>query len=155
MKKLQHVEQKIDRQSGEVTTVSKSYSIKVDKGEDFFITFVDHMAGIFRLKSVLDIKLLAKLCSIAEFNTGKVMLPSATRKELEAELGIYPSNFSNSMGRLRKLGLVSGGKGMYELNPKVFWRGTTDERNKVLKEKGLEISIKFSVEEDDSSSTDM
>jgi hypothetical protein len=145
MAKLKH-EKTILHENG-VTTISKSFSTKTTS-DAFFMCFIDNMSGLFKITCATDSKVLAKLCSMAEFNTGKVGLTPGNRKLLmEAIIGLSTQNLSHSLGRLKKLGLIAGDKGDYEINPKVFWKGTTDERNKLLKNEGLEISIKFQIKD--------
>lgn len=147
MTKLKHETFEIN-EKGEVITTSKSYSIKTSS-EAFYMIFIDHMAWFFKISCITDIRILAKMCSMAEFNTGKVRITSQDRKEiLDSLIGITTQNFSHSLNRLKKGGLITGDKGSYEINPKIFWKGTTDQRNKLLKEQGLEINIKFKLDEE-------
>ena len=64
------------------------------------------------------------------------------------KLGINsPQAFSNSISRLKTEELLSGERGEYEINPQYFWRGTTDERSRLLKERRMDVLLKFRVHE--------
>lgn len=122
---------------------SKSFNIKVKDSEDFYFTFFSYMKPALKIKSVRDIHVLTKLSLAMEFNTNKVSLPSSKRKEICGELNIQNSHLSNSIQRLKALGLMWGEGGVYELSPFAVWRGHTDARENLLKNEGLELRLKF------------
>ena len=132
-----------DRETGEVTSVEKTFSIKTDTQDEFFMTYIKNMSSFFKLKSIVDIKMITKFCILAEYNTGKVILASATRLEISEELEISSSQISKSINSLKGLKLITGDKGAYVINPMLFWKGQNKTRNQLLKDKGLEITIKF------------
>lgn len=141
-RKLKHIEETVDTSTGEVTTITKSFSVKTTS-EAFYMTFIGNMASFYKITSITDVKILAKFCENTVFNTNKVSITTSKRKELCKSLNVTSQTFSNSINRLKKLGLITGSGGDYEINPTIFWKGTTDERSKLLKEGGLELRIKF------------
>lgn len=147
-KKLQHVQESYDPATGEVKILSKTFSVKSKSTEEFYISFLSGLNAICNLTRSGDIKLLALLCVRAEFNTGVVKLSSNDRKELMEKLDCATNVISNSIGRLKKAGLLSGDRGDYEINPHCFWKGTTDERNRLLKDKKMDIHFKFGMGDD-------
>jgi DNA-binding MarR family transcriptional regulator len=142
-KRLRHVEEKHDVQTGELLTISKTFSVKAAKSEEFFFTFLSALNAMSDLSSASDIKILAIFCSIAEYNTGKVVLSKDKRSEIAKKLKVTLQAITNSISRLKKAGLICGNRGVYEINPQYFWKGTTNEREKLLKSEGLNIVIKF------------
>ena len=147
MAKLRHIQETIDRTTGEIITVQKTFSIKSGSVEEFYITFLGGLNAICALSRPSDIKTLALMCAKAEFNTGIVRLSSGIRSEMCEKLGgISQQGFSNSIGRLKAAGLISGKGGDYEINPHCFWKGTTDERNKLLKNRKMDILLKFKMD---------
>lgn len=142
-KKLQHIEESFDKESGKVTTVRKTFSVRSKDTEEFYITFLSGLNAICELSRPSDIKILAILCSRAEFNTGRVALTSEDRKDIMKKLGVKPQAFSNSVNRLKKSNLLQGERGDYKINPQHFWKGTTDERNKLLRDKKFDILLKY------------
>lgn len=129
--------EKIDHQSGEITTIesTKSFSIPIS-AENFYMVFIGAMQGFYQIDCLTDVKVLAKLCERAEFNTGRVLLTTQVRKQIMDELKIPTQTVSNSLNRLKKLHLIEGERGTYQVNPKVFWRGDTNHRAQLLKERG-------------------
>ena len=143
MAKLQHIEETVDRHTGELQTVKKTFSVKSKHKEDFFFMFLSALNAIEPLSRPSDIKVLMHLCSAAEFNTGKVKLTSTGRKEILKTLNIKAQAFSNSISRLKETGLITGDRGEYEVNPQYFWKGTTDERSRLLKSRSADLLLKF------------
>lgn len=128
--------ERVDRQTGEmvVTETTKRFSIPTSV-DNFYMVFIGAMQGIFAIENLTDVKVLAKMCERAEYNTGKVYMTSNIRKEIMDQLQITPQTMSNSCARLKKLGLITGERGTYDLNAKVFWKGDTNTRAALLKEK--------------------
>jgi hypothetical protein len=127
---------------GKAIHTIKSFNVKAPSAK-FYMTFIEHVAPLFKISSPLDRKILDQLCCNAEFNIGKVIISSEKRTEICSTLGISHQTFNNSLVKLKKMRLISGERGVYEINPMIFWKGTTDEREKLLKEGGLELRIKF------------
>lgn len=142
-----HNEEKVDQQTGEVTTIRKTVSITTRNSDEFFMMFVKFISGVFELKSANDIKILIKFCQLAEFNTGAVMIPAGRRKEILTELKMNTSHFSNSINRLKQVGLITGASGSYQLNPIVSWKGDIKTRDTLIHNKGLNFNINFTGEE--------
>ena len=146
-RKLQHVEEELDLSTGELKTIRKTFSIKPKKAEEFYFTFLSGLNAICALTRPSDIKILAILCARAEFNTGKVKVTSHDRKEIIKTLDTSPQSFSNSIKRLKDADLLNGDRGEYELNPQHFWKGTTDQRATLLKERSAEVLLKYKHDE--------
>lgn len=142
-KSLKHETTTWDKETGEQITVSKTYAIKI-KQDEFYMSYIENMSGFFNLKSAIDIKVLTKFCMMAKYNTGKLVLSTAERKEICVLLEISTQQLTNSIYALRKNGLLSGSQGNFIINPAVFWKGTNETRNKLLSsEDGLSLNIVF------------
>ena len=146
MTKLHHIEETVDRKTGEVQTVKKTFSVKSKHKEDFFFVFLSALNAIEPLSRPSDIKVLMHLCSVAEFNTGKVNLTAEGRKTILKSLKVKAQTFSNSLARLKDTGLITGDRGDYEVNPQYFWKGTTDERSRLLKSRSADLLLKFRID---------
>lgn len=101
-----------------IETVKKQ-NIEIDS-EPFYMVFIDYMAPIFSLKSVTSKSVLSKLCAMAEFNTGKVSLSTADRKQICEELNIKNNVLSMSIKELCNKHLIDGSRGRYIINPRIF-----------------------------------
>ena len=146
--KLQHIEETVDRRTGEITTVRKTFAVKTKTKEEFFMVFLSGLNAICSLSRPSDIKILACLCERAEYNTGTVRLTPEDRQSIMKKLDIKPQAFSNSLSRLKKAGLVAGDRGSYEVNPQHFWKGETNERERLLKARSMDLLLQYRQEED-------
>lgn len=143
MSKLHHLEETINTKTGEITSIRKSFSIKSKNTEEFYFTFLAGLNAICELTRPSDIKVLSCLCARAEFNTGLVSLSSTTRKEITTKLKISSQSLSNSLGRLKEKSLLTGDKGDFIISPQHFWKGTTDERARLLTERKIGIIVNY------------
>lgn len=143
MSKLQHIEETVNTITGEISVIRKTFSVKSKTTEEFYFTFLTGLNAICELSRPSDMKILSILCARAEFNTGKVKLTPQSRKEIVDKLKISPQSFTNSVSRLKEVHLLSGAHGEYEINPQHFWKGTTDERNRLLKDKKVTVNYDF------------
>lgn len=135
----------VNTETGELQTIatSKEYSIKVDS-DKFYMTFIDYVSPMYKLKSENARKLLIWMCCHAEWNTGEVNLTAADRVSIAEELNICNNTITNNLQALKKLNLISGERGKFVINPQIFWKGDTKTRGKILKDG--EIKIKFSID---------
>lgn len=136
----------IDKATGEVITIEKTYNVKTSTDE-FYMTFINLISPIFNITSNADRKVLDFLCVNAGFNTGVVSLTAKFRESLSNTTSISASNLPRSLKNLQKLGLIVVDKGEVTINPELFWKGSTDARNKVMKEQQLGITIRFKRDE--------
>ena len=142
-KKLAHIEETVDRTTGEIQTVKKTFAVKSKTTEEFFMVFLSGLNALCALSRPSDIKILACLCERAEYNTGIVRLTAVDRQEVMKKLGIKPQAFTNSLGRLKKANLVTGDRGTYEINPQHFWKGETNERQRLLKARSMDVLLQY------------
>lgn len=130
---------------GEVvsTDVRKTYIVKLDDTDRFFMVYFNMLQSFYEIKYLKDMKLLIKLIESAEYNTGKVSVTTQRRLDLCTELDVTSTNLSAGFKRLLDLNLISGTKGDYLINESAFWKGEANIRKGILKDKGLDILIKF------------
>lgn len=138
------VKEQIDAATGEVLSYEseKTFTQKIDK-DKFYITYIDFIAPFFKLKSAKAKDLLIWMCNHAEFNTGRVLIPSEIRNQISKELDMSPNGITNNLKALKDLNLISGERGVFMINPQVFWKGDEKARKAFMNEK--EIQIKFSI----------
>jgi predicted transcriptional regulator len=72
-----------------------------------------------------------------------VALPTGKRKELMDTLKIGPQTLTNSLRSLKEKGLIHGDGGIFMINLEVMWRGSMKEREKLLKDKTINVHLKF------------
>lgn len=83
------------------------------------------------------------LCNHMKFGTTEVVLPTGVRNELAQELNMSQSSITNNLKALKDLNLISGEKGVFTINPQIFWKGDEKARKAFMCEQ--EIKVKFSI----------
>jgi len=139
--------QHVDPATGEIMmTETKKLHKVVTKSEDrFFQVYYETLASVYQLKYADDLKLLIKLAELAEWNTGRVLLPATVREDVCTSLQIHTTNLSKSIKRLKEKDLIQGERGDFIINPSIFWKGEKSVREQALKQDGLYFTIKFSI----------
>lgn len=138
----------IDPETGEVigSETDKFVEIKLGRQEEFFITYCKYLSSFYELKYADDIKIIIKFNEWAEFDTGKVDLTPRKRLKITDDLGIRNDSISKSLRRLLDIGLISGGKGSYVINPIIFWKGDKAKRKELLESEGLRVQFNFKMD---------
>ena len=135
----------VNPETGEIVTIesSKTFTTKITE-DKFYMTFIDYMSPIFGIKPLKAKLLLAWMCQHAEYNTGKISISAADRKNIFKDLDVTNNCISNYLNTLKKLKLIDGEKGTFLINPQVFWKGELAARKNLLKD--TEVKITFSIE---------
>lgn len=138
------IKEYVDKDTGEVLSYEsqKTFTQKIDK-DKFYITYIDFIAPFFQLKSAKAKDLLIWMCNNAEFNTGRVLLPADIRVQISNDLEMSTGSITNNLKALKDLNLISGEKGVFTINPQIFWKGDEKARKAFMCEQ--EIKIKFSI----------
>jgi hypothetical protein len=141
--------QRVSELTGEVQDyeIQKDFIIQ-NETEPFYLTYIKNLASLFELKSAVEIKVLIKLCCLADFNTGKVVLSPALRKEIYEELKVSANHFTNCLGNLRTKKIIDGSQGTYKINAMMFWKGDDKTRRSMLAA-GAKIKVSISIEQPD------
>jgi hypothetical protein len=134
----------VNTETGEVflQTTSKTFNIKVTS-DSFYITFLTVIKELAGLKSIVDVKVLSCLCSIAEYNTGIVFLTAERKQYICDTMNLKYQSVANSLTNLKKSGFITGKGGTYTINPEYFWKGDLKTREQLLKEGKININIEF------------
>lgn len=140
--------QTVDPDTGQIiiTDTQKTQVVTLQDEDKFFMVYLSMLQSFYQIKYVKDVMLLVKLAELSDYNTGHVELSAKLRLQICEELGIKPSNLSSTFRRLVDSGLLLGEKGSYTLNAGLFWKGDSKTRKQILKDKGLELNIKFVIE---------
>lgn len=130
----------VDKDTGELLSYEtcKQFTTKVTQ-DSFYMVYIDSISPLFNLTSASARNLLAWMCSNAEFNTGKIDISSANRKEICSKFNITNATISNNITKLKNLKLIDGDNGQYIINPKIFWKGDNKARAELLNTKEMQI----------------
>ena len=134
----------VDVTTGEVVKVDtqKTFTEKVSP-ESFYMTFIGYMSPLFNLHSDVARSILDWMCMKAEYNSGVVDLSASKRQKMCQDLSITSNQVTNNLKKLKELGLITGEKGEFTINPEIFWKGDTKTRQQVLEGKSLKVSFEI------------
>ena len=134
----------VDVTTGEVVKVDtqKTFTEKVSP-ESFYMTFIGYMSPLFNLHSDVARSILDWMCMRAEYNSGVVDLSASKRQKMCQDLSITSNQVTNNLRKLKELGLITGEKGEFTINPEIFWKGDTKTRQQVLECKSLKVSFEI------------
>lgn len=136
------IKQVVDKETGEIIEqgVEKHFVSEV-KTENFFMVFIENIAPFLGLKQAADMRLIACMCCIADYNTGIVHMTRKAKRDLCEKANISISNISRNLNRLMEVGLITEDDGDFTINPSVFWKGTTKTRTEFLQTGGMTFQI--------------
>ena len=120
----------------------KTFTEKVSP-ESFYMTFIGYMSPLFNLHSDVARSILDWMCMRAEYNSGVVDLSASKRQKMCQDLSITSNQVTNNLRKLKELGLITGEKGEFTINPEIFWKGDTKTRQQVLEGKSLKVSFEI------------
>lgn len=139
-----YVREIVDCDTGEIKVIeSQKVFTKKVKNDNFYFTFIDFVAPLFRLRSDSAKNLLVWLCTNAEFNTGVVRLTADDRRQLCETLNMSNNAITNCLKKLKDLNLISGQDGKFTINPQIFWKGEMSVRDKLLQSEDIQIIFKL------------
>jgi hypothetical protein len=134
----------VDVTTGEVVKVDtqKTFTEKISP-DSFYMTFIGYMSPLFNLHSDVARSILDWMCMRAEYNSGVVDLSTSKRQKMCSDLSITSNQVTNNLKKLKELGLITGEKGEFTINPEIFWKGDTKTRQQVLEGKSLKVSFEL------------
>lgn len=134
----------VDVTTGEVVKVDtqKTFTEKISP-DNFYMTFIGYMSPLFNLHSDVARSILDWMCMRAEYNSGVVDLSTSKRQKMCSDLSITSNQVTNNLKKLKELGLITGEKGEFTINPEIFWKGDTKTRQQVLEGKSLKVSFEL------------
>lgn len=106
--------------------------LSISTATSSFYTFERTYSNIFKINSVITLKVLMKLCCILKCNSDIVNLNNKMALEIANELGFSFKDIYDSIMELNKLDIVYMCNGEWRINPAMFWRGDLDFRDYIL-----------------------
>lgn len=131
----------------EVIATKKTWSSSFKK-DKFYMTFIEFVSPWYELKSDTAKSLLAKMCELAEYNTGMVKLTTAVRQEICKSLSISPNTLTNNLSLLKSKNLIKGDKGDFIINAQIFWKGDAESREKLLNTPAFRVIFELDAKEE-------
>lgn len=144
------IRQEIDFQSGEINSETQERIIvkKVAQSE-FVRVYVSDLMNVLNFAdlTITDVKVLGCVWEIARFDTGEVILVKPKKESIAETVGCTLGAVEKAIQRLHRAQLIlregEGRHGIYRINPKYFWKGSEESRQKSMK---LTIKYQFNDE---------
>lgn len=105
------------------------------KGDNFAMVFLDDLVPISGITHTTDFKILFCLMGELTYNSNEIKLPSQKKKEFAERLNIAYKTVGNSLQRLKKRSLITGGGNVFYMNERFIWKGGSDKRKDSLSNK--------------------
>ena len=123
----------VDCESGEVLHESvRKYKYLAKSKEEFYIVYTSLIA-VFKKLSNPEVKVYCHLLENYPIGTN-IAITNKLRALIGVDLKLNPGTVANALGSLTKKKLIySKERGLYKLNPRYAFQGSTAERNKMLK----------------------
>jgi len=138
----------LDKDTGEMidTVVVKQCTVKI-KQDQFYMIYFEQLSSFYKLTSIKEVFVLSKLCSLAAWDTGEVIISSITRNSIMSDLNVEKTYLSSCIKRLCEKGLISKiAINHYLINPNCFWKGSNKTRNELIRTKKLSLNINFELD---------
>jgi|SRR6185436_4436312 len=123
----------VDGGTGEVLHESvKKYKYLAKSKEEFYIIYTS-LIGVFKQLSNPEVRVYCYLLENYQVGTN-IAITNKLRALIGVDLKLNPGTVANALGFLTKKKLIySKERGLYKLNPRYAFQGSTAERNKMLK----------------------
>lgn len=138
--------QYIDKETGELitSTTEKTYSYKLKDNDEFTMTYYKYiLKAMSNIKSEKTFILFFHIMDLANYNTGEIVISSPIRKKICKEMEIKNSNFTKYINELKQHKVIAGSRGLYLINPEIFWKGDRNVRNQAVKNKLFYVKFGF------------
>lgn len=126
------VKTKTNVNSGEVTVVEETYSVKFSTTENYFSVFSDDISCLLSLPTKNCYRVLIRLSLMLGYDNNRIILNSDLRKEISAELKMSVLTFNATIKTLRTFKVLTGLRGTYIINPKLAWKGSIKARHNYI-----------------------
>lgn len=128
----------IDASTGEVLEKTISVSKKVPTNK-FIQIYIDDMKGLLKLDSGIQSNVLALIWQACEYSTdeerwNKIAILKDTKEKWAKAINCSVKTIDNTLTALVKKGLIASAcRGVYVLNPKYFFKGTSEAREVLIR----------------------
>lgn len=120
-------------EEGEVISAELTTIKKVSK-ETFLQVYLDDFMSLMSIKEGSEYKIVLWIGKNMNFDTNEIALIKAIKDRMASDIGTNVRTINNSISSLvSKNVLIQKARGLFILNPKLFFKGSLDSRNNLLK----------------------
>lgn len=103
--------------------------------EIFTMLFLNWSDKLKELNRATDFHVLLGFLSNLSQDSNKVTFTAADKQKLASELGVSVNYIRDTIGRLKKTGIIEGKGSVFWIDVKLFWRGSLHERQNAIRDK--------------------
>lgn len=123
-KHYEQVNTVISQETGEIVELRRTFTKQTEK-EKFVMFYLNAMSGLFDIASKSELRIVAEIWQIAEWDTNKVVLIKHVKQEIASKLDFSYQTVQNAISNLsKKKILIRKATGLYYLNPEYFFMGS-------------------------------
>lgn len=122
-----------DVYSGLIVEEEFRFCVPVLHADRYSMTYDYSTQILSRIKSKDAVVLANALSCHSEYDTNKVSMTTAKRRQIASSMGIHISNMPRLMKILEDAGVLNRRHGEVFLNPYMYWRGTSASRGDYIK----------------------
>ena len=123
MSRIERTTTTVDHKTGELVSTQKIFSLKKKEVKRFFIIYSEGLLNLYKIERAIDYKVLFFLADHLEYGSTSVKFSPKNKKDFLELLGISSQSFTNSIRRLRDLGLILGSRDSFEATKDTIYRG--------------------------------
>lgn len=102
--------------------------------DKFLQVYLEDFASLMKINSGAEYKVVLWIGNEMGFNTNEIVLVKAIKERISEDIGINVRTINNAITSLTEKGvLLTNSRSVYMLNPKLFFKGSIEDRNVCLK----------------------
>lgn len=118
---------------GEIVTVELKTVRKVTK-EKFLQVYLEDFASLMSINEGVEYKIILWIGKHMNYETNEMILVKANKETMSNDIGANIRTVNNAIGALtKKKILISEDRSIFTLNPKLFFKGSVEQRQTLIR----------------------
>lgn len=128
---LKEVKTLVDKESGEIIDTETKYHSYIANSKEEFLMIYSSMLGVFMGMEQAEIRVYGYLLRYA--NGLHFSITKPLRIQMSSEVGLNERTIYNTINALKAKNLIFESSGLFQINPRYAFKGSSSDRNKALK----------------------
>jgi hypothetical protein len=118
---------------GEIVTVELKTVRKITK-EKFLQVYLEDFASLMSINEGVEYKIILWIGKHMNYETNEMILVKANKETMSNDIGANIRTVNNAIGALtKKKILISEDRSIFTLNPKLFFKGSVEQRQTLIR----------------------
>lgn len=124
----------VTNEEGELLKTTELKTVRRVTKDKFMQVYLDDFASLMQINSGAEYKVVLWIGNEMGFNTNEIVLVKAIKERISVDTEINIRTINNTITSLTEKGiLLSKSRSIYTLNPKLFFKGSLEDRDICLK----------------------